>query len=210
MIRILIVDDHAIVRRGLRQIVAEQPDMQVDGGAGDAHEAMEMLQREKWDVLVLDINMPGRGGLELLNEVKQHWPNLPVLILSMHPEDQFAKRVLKSGAAGYLAKDSAPLELVKAIRKVHGGGKYVSEAMAEKLALALHPDADRPLHELLSDREYQVLCRIASGETVSEIAADMMLSVKSISTYRTRILEKMKLRTSAELTHYAIKNGLVS
>ncbi len=210
MIHILIADDHTIVRRGLKQIVEEQADMAVTGEAQNAQEALQLARKRAGDVLVLDLSMPGRGGLEVLREVQELERPLPVLVLSMHPEDQFATRVLRAGAAGYLTKESAPEELVKAIRKVHSGGRYVSPELAEKLAAALQPGAERPLHEALTDREYQVLCRIASGKTVSQIALELCLSVKTISTYRTRILEKMGLSSNAELTRYAIQNQLVS
>ena len=153
--------------------------------------------------------MPGRSGLDVLKEIKQLYPKTPVLVLSMHPEDQFAVRVLKAGAAGYLTKENVPEEMVKAVRKVIGGGKYVSSSLAEKLAFDLQTDTEKPLHESLSDREYQVMCMIASGKTVKEIAEELVLSIKTISTYRTRILEKLNMRTNAELTHYAVKSGLV-
>jgi two-component system, NarL family, invasion response regulator UvrY len=208
MIKILVADDHAVVRRGLNQIVAERPDMRVCGEARDAREVLALLRKGEWDVLVLDINMPDQSGLEVLGEVKRQRPELPVLILSMHPEEQFAVRALKSGASGYLTKESAPEELVAAIHKVHGGGKYVSPSLAEKLAFALERGADAP-HEALSDREYQVLCLIASGKTVGEIAEGLYLSVKTVSTYRARVLEKMGMKTNAELTRYAICNRLV-
>lgn len=209
MIKTLIADDHAVVRRGLRQILEETADIAVHGEAANAREVMDQLRAGAWDALVLDITMPGRSGLDILKEIKQQWPKLPVLMLSMHSEDQYAARVLKAGAAGYLPKESAPDELVKAIRKIQGGGRYVSPAQAEKLIYLFHHDGDKLPHERLSDREYEVLRRIASGRTVSQIGGDMKLSVKTISTYRTRILEKMKMKTNAELTHYAIKNGVV-
>ncbi len=209
MIRVLVADDHAIVRRGLIQILAEHADMSVVGEAQDAQELFALARAQAWDVAVLDVSMPGRGGLEVLKELKSEFPARAVLILSVHPEDQYAVRALKAGAAGYLPKDSAPTELVNAIRKAMQGGRYVSSALAEKLAFNLTPDADRLPHETLSDREFQVLCAIASGQTVSEIAEQMSLSVKTISTYRTRLLEKMNLKNNAELTHYAIQQGLV-
>lgn len=209
MIRILVADDHAIVRRGLIQILAEHCDMSVVGEASDAAELFALARAQKWDIVVLDVSMPGRGGLDVLKELKAEFPARPVLILSVHPEDQYAVRALRAGAAGYLTKDSAPAELVNAIRKAMQGGKYVSPSLAEKLAFNLAPDPDRLPHEALSDREYQVLCAIASGKTVSEIAEEMSLSVKTISTYRTRLLEKMNLKNNAELTHYAIQHGLV-
>ena len=210
MIRILIADDHAIVRRGLKHIVSEQPDMTVDGEAENARQVLDLVRTDKWDVIVLDINMPGRSGLEVLKELRREHPKLPVLVLSVHPEDQYGVRVLKAGAAGYLTKDSAPDELVQAIRKVHRGGKYVSASRAEVLAFELETETDRPRHESLSDREYQVMTMIASGKTVGEIGEELSLSVKTISTYRARVLGKMKMRTNAELTHYAIQNQLLS
>jgi len=210
MIRILIADDHAIVRRGLKQILAEESGMTVAGEAQNAQEVLDLVRKQAWDVVVLDIAMPGRGGLDVLKEIKPEYPQLPVLILSMHPEDQYAIRALKAGAAGYLTKESAPEELVKAIRKVLAGGKYVSASLAEKLALALEADDQKPPHETLSDREYQVMCLIASGKTVGEIADELSLSVKTISTYRARILEKMSLKSNAALTHYAVQQRLVS
>ncbi|MBI3850587.1 MAG: response regulator transcription factor [Verrucomicrobia bacterium] len=209
MIKILIADDHAVVRRGLKQILQEHSDIVVGGEATNAGEVLDQVRAKSWDVLVLDITMPGRSGLDILRELKQLAPQLPVLVLSMHAEEQFAPRVLKAGAAGYLPKESAPEELVKAIRKVHSGGKYISPTQAEKMAFNLSVDADKPPHEKLSDREYQILCLIGSGRTPTQIAKQLSLSVKTVSTYRTRILEKMNLHTNAELTHYAIKNGLV-
>ncbi len=210
MIRILIADDHAIVRRGLKHIVSEQPDMTVAGEAENARQVLDLVRTDKWDVIVLDINMPGRSGLEVLKELRRAHPKLPVLVLSVHPEDQYGVRVLKAGAAGYLTKDSAPDELVQAIRKVHRGGKYVSASLAEVLAFELETETDRPRHKSLSDREYQVMTMIASGKTVGEIGEELSLSVKTISTYRARVLGKMKMRTNAELTHYAIQNQLLS
>jgi DNA-binding NarL/FixJ family response regulator len=210
MIKILIADDHPIVRRGLHQILAEQPDMAVLGEAQNAQELLELARRADWDVVVLDISMPDRGGLEALKELKALRPGAAVLVLSIHPEDQYAGRARKAGAAGYLTKDSAPEELVKAIRKVLAGGKYVSPSFAEMLALRLDAGLAKPLHEALSDREYQVLCLIASGKTVSQIAAELALSVKTVSTYRGRILEKMNMQSNAELTRYTIQNGLIA
>ena len=209
MIKILVADDHAVVRRGLKQIVADEPDMAVLGEAQTAQETLDLVRKEDWDVVVLDISMPGRGGVDVLKELRQTRPGIAVLILSMHPEDQFAVRCLKAGAAGYMTKESASEELVAAIRKVVGGGKYVSQSLAEKLACGLERDAEGPLHQSLSDREYQVLCLIASGKTVNEIAGELSLSIKTISTYRARILEKMEMRTNAKLIRYAIENRLV-
>lgn len=209
MIRVLIADDHAVVRRGLKQILEETSDIVAGGEATNGQEVLEHVRGTHWDALVLDITMPGRSGLDILKEIREQRPNLPILVLSMHAEEQFASRVLKAGAAGYLPKESAPEELVKAIRKVHGGGKYISPAQAEKLVHLLDRASERPAYESLSDREFEVLRLIASGRTVSEIASQLKLSVKTVSTYRTRILEKMKMRTNAELTHCAIKNRLV-
>ncbi len=210
MIRILVADDHAIVRQGLRQIVADESDMEVVGEAQTAQEALDLAQQREWDVIVLNISMPGRGGFEALKALKQTHSKRPVLVLSMYPEDQFAVRAFRAGAAGYMTKESAPEELVQAIRKVVRGGKYVSPSLAEKLAAELGEDAERPLHEALSEREYHVLCLLASGKTVTQIAAEMSLSVKTISTYRARLLEKMRMKTNAEVTRYAIEHRLVA
>jgi DNA-binding NarL/FixJ family response regulator len=209
VIKILIADDHAVVRRGLKQILAEEPNMAVFGEACNAQEVLKNVREQNWDIVILDITMPDRSGLEVLKELKNIRPKLPVLILSIHPEEQYAVRVLKAGAAGYMTKESAPEELVKAVRKVIRGSKYISPSLVEKLAFDLETDSEKPLHETLSDREYQVMCMIASGKTVKEIAKKLYLSVKTISTHRARILGKMKMKTNAELTHYAIKNRLV-
>jgi DNA-binding NarL/FixJ family response regulator len=207
--RILIADDHAVVRQGLKQILADEFRHAVFGEASNAGEAINRVFSEPWDVVVLDVTMPGRTGLEVLAEIRKSHPRLPVLVLSMHPEDQFALRVLKSGASGYMTKESAPAELVGAIRKVLGGGRYVSAALAEHMATHLATDTQTPPHELLSDREFLVLRMLATGKTVSQIASELSLSVKTISTYRTRLLEKMRMTTTAELMHYAIANHLV-
>lgn len=207
--KILLADDHAVVRHGLKQILAEKFKRAAFGEARNAQEALDLVWKESWDVVVLDITMPGRSGLEVLREIKKSRPKLPVLVLSMHPENQFAVRVLKRGAAGYMTKESAPEELVGAIQKVVAGGRYVSNALAERLAIYLAVDTQKPAQELLSDREFQVLQLIASGKIVSEIAQELSLSVKTISTYRTRILEKMGLRNNAELMHYAMQHQLV-
>lgn len=209
MLKVLVADDHAIVRQGLKLILTEEFSALVFGEARNSQELLSQMGKDRWDIVVLDITMPGRSGLDVLKEVKQLYPKTPVLVLSMHPEDQFAVRVLKAGAAGYLTKENVPEEMVKAVRKVIGGGKYVSSSLAEKLAFDLQTDTEKPLHESLSDREYQVMCMIASGKTVKEIAEELVLSIKTISTYRTRILEKLNMRTNAELTHYAVKSGLV-
>jgi len=210
MIRILVADDHAIVRRGLRQIVADESDMKVVGEAQTTQEILDLARQEEWDVIVLNISMPGRGGFEALKALKQTHSKRPVLVLSMYPEDQFAVRAFRAGAAGYMTKESAPEELVQAIRKVVRGGNYVSPSLAEKLAAELGEDAERPPHEALSEREYHVLCLLASGKTVTQIAAEMSLSVKTISTYRVRLLEKMRMKTNAEVTRYAIEHRLVA
>ena len=209
MIKVVIVDDHLIVREGLKQIITESSDIRVVGEASNGAEALEKVKRVDCDVLLLDISMPGRSGLEILKDLKHESPDLSVLILTMHPEEQYAVRVLKAGAAGYLTKESAPDELIEAIRKVSIGGKYISSSLAEKLAFDLEIDSGKPPHETLSDREFEVMCLIASGKTVTEIADEMVLSVKTISTYRSRILEKMRMKTNAELTYYSIKNQLV-
>ncbi|HOK07675.1 MAG TPA: response regulator transcription factor [Syntrophales bacterium] len=208
-IRILIADDHPIVRAGFKQILSETPDMEVTDEAGNGQEAMECVRKKHLDVVLLDISMPGRSGLEVLKEMKEENPKLPVLIISMYPEEQYAIRALRAGASGYLTKASAPNELIAAIRKVAGGGKYISATLGERLTEFLGTDVTRPPHELLSDREYQVMLMIASGRTVSSIAEELCLSVKTISTYRSHILEKMKLKNNAEITFYAMRNGLV-
>ena len=210
MIRILVADDHAIVRRGLRQIVADESDMEVVGEAQTSQEILDLARQEEWDVIVLNVSMPGRGGFEALKALKQTHSKRPVLVLSMYPEDQFAVRAFRAGAAGYMTKESAPEELVQAIRKVVRGGKYVSPSLAEKLAAELGEDTERPPHEALSEREYHVLCLLASGKTVTQIAAEMSLSVRTISTYRARLLEKMRMKTNAEVTRYAIEHRLVA
>lgn len=209
MIKLIIIDDHKIVRSGLKQILSEEPDIEVIGEGQNAQEAMEHLKNPEVDVMLLDISMPGKTGLEILIEAKRIRSKLPVLILSMHPEEQFATRTLRAGASGYLTKESAPEELVTAIKKVYNGGKYVSRGVAEVLAFDLEGRGREIPHENLSDREFQVLCKLASGRTVKEVAEELYLSVKTISTYRTRILEKMDMRTNAELTYYAIQNHLV-
>jgi two-component system, NarL family, invasion response regulator UvrY len=209
MLKVLVVDDFPLFRRGVRDLLAEGFQDSKIGEAGNAQEMLELLRRKPWDVAVLDISMPGMSGLDAIKQVKQEFPDLPVLILSMYPEEQYAVRMIKAGADGYLTKSSAPEELVNAIKKVHGGGKYVSPSLGEALAFTVKPGAEKNPHELLSDREYQVLCLIGSGKTVSEIADKTNLSVTTISTYRARILEKMRMKTNAELTRYAIQQGLV-
>jgi DNA-binding NarL/FixJ family response regulator len=207
--KILITDDHAVVRQGLKQILAAEFKKAEFGEAGNAQESIRRVTEEQWDVVILDVTMPGRSGLEVLKDIKQLRQKLPVLILSMHPEDQFAVRMLKAGASGYMTKESAPEALVGAVRKVISGGRYVSPELAEKMASYLAIDVQTPPHERLSDREFLVLRMIASGKTVGAIAKELSLSVKTISTYRARILEKTSMANNAELTHYAIQNHLV-
>jgi two-component system invasion response regulator UvrY len=207
--KILIADDHAVVRQGLKQILADEYRRATFGEAANAQEAIDRVWQDEWDVVILDVTMPGRSGLEALREIRKSKPRLPVLVLSMHPEDQFAMRVLKCGASGYMTKESAPAELVGAVRKVITGGRYVSPGLAEKMAAHINADFQVAPHERLSNREFLVLRLIASGKTVSQIADELTLSVKTISTYRSRILEKMVMQSNAELTHYAIQNKLV-
>ena len=207
--RILIVDDHAVVRRGLIEILAEEFPEAVFAEAGNAGEALQQIRKQDWDVVVLDITLPGRSGLDVLKDVRSARPRLPVLVLSMHPEDQYGLRVLKAGASGYLTKETAPEKLVEAARTVLSGQKYVTNTLAQKLALRLQNEFEGPPHERLSDREHQVMILIASGKTVSQIADELFLSVKTVSTYRARVLEKMGMTTNAELIGYAIKAGLV-
>jgi two-component system invasion response regulator UvrY len=209
MIKILIADDHTVVREGLKQIVAETSDMVVSDEASNGHEVLNKALSSDYDVIVLDITMPGIHGLDVLKQIKSQKPALPVLVLSMHPEEQYAVRVLKAGAAGYLTKESASEELIAAIRKVSSGRKYITSSLAEKIASGLGTDAEKLPHEFLSDREYQVICMIAEGKTVKEIADELYLSVKTISTYRSRILEKTGMKTNAELTRYALQNSLI-
>lgn len=209
MLKILIADDHSIVRKGLKQILSETPDMVVTDEAACGEEALDKALKNDYDVIVLDISMPGRGGLDVLKQIRTHKPKQPVLVLSMYPEEQYALRVLKAGAAGYLTKESAPDELITAIQKVSKGMKYISSHLAEEIAVSMDFDAEKPAQEKLSDREFQVMCMIASGKTISEIGDELALSVKTISTYRTRILEKMRMKSNAELTHYAIRNQLI-
>ena len=205
--RILIADDHAIVRMGMRQIVEQMAHVNV-GEAVNGQEVLVKIREERWDALILDISMPGGNGLDVLQEVKHMLPNLPVLVVSVHPEDQYAMRVLKAGASGFMNKDCAPGELLLAIQKVIAGGKYISPTLAERLAFVISGNFDGLPHETLSDREYRVLVMIGSGKSVSEIANELTLSVKTVSTYRTRVLEKLNMRNNAELIRYTIDKQL--
>jgi two-component system invasion response regulator UvrY len=207
--RILIADDHAVFRRGLAETLGEAFSRVTFGEAKTAQETLEHVRRQDWDVVILDISMPGKSGLDILDDLHRLRPKLPVLLLSMHPEGQYARRALKSGAAGYLTKESVPEELKEAVRRVRAGGRYVSATLAENLAFDLRRAADTPVHELLSDREFQVLRMIASGRTVKQIADEIALSVKTISTYRARILLKTGMKTTAELIRYALQTHLV-
>jgi DNA-binding NarL/FixJ family response regulator len=209
MIKILIADDHAIVREGLKQIVAEESDMKVTGEAANASELFELLNKDSWEIVVLDINMPGKSGLEALKEMKIRNIKVPVLILSMFSEDQYGLRAIKAGAAGYLKKVSAPTELVSAIRKIVGGGKYISPTLAEKLADNVDVNNKKALHQNLSDREYQIMCFISLGKSAEEIAEELAISIHTVYSYRNRILEKMHLKSNVELTQYAIQNKLI-
>ncbi|MBZ5604524.1 MAG: response regulator transcription factor [Acidobacteriia bacterium] len=209
MIRVLVADDHPLLRTGLKTVLSQEPDLEVGGEAEDSDHVLRQLVENKYDVLILDLMMPGRGGLDVLRDIRRQHPELPILILSVHAEDQFAIRTIKAGASGYLSKDNAGTEVVRAIRKVLTGKKYVSPTLAEMLANSLDHDGERPPHESLSDREFQVMCKIASGMTVSQIAVEVSLSVKTVSTYRARVLEKMNMNNNAELTRYAIQSGLV-
>lgn len=209
MVRVLIADDHAIVRKGLKQLLLEEYPSAKIGEASDAEGLIAEAMNEKWDVVVCDMSMPGRSGLDALHQIKQVAPGLPVLIMSMYPEDQYALRVLKAGASGYLGKETIHDELIKAIQTVLLGRKYITGSIAEKLADAFNTDADQHPHELLSDREFDVFKLLASGKSVSDIAEQLSLSVTTVSTYRSRIMEKMNMRSNAELTRYAIENKLI-
>ena len=209
MINILIADDHSVVREGLKQIISANADMTVLAEAGSGNEAIEKIRNNTFSVVILDIAMPGKNGLDTMKEIKLKHPTLPVLILSMYPEEQYARRFLRAGASGYLTKKSASEELVNAIRTVSKGKKYVTSSLAEQLVGELDITTEKSLHSALSDREFQVLCLIASGKTSGDIADELFLSVKTVSTYRTRILEKLRLKNTAELITYAIQNQLI-
>ncbi len=210
MIRILIADDHFIVREGLKQIVSDVPDMVVVDEASDGQEALRKALGGSFDIIILDISMPAKSGLDVLQELKQHKPEANVLILSIHPEEHYAMRVLKAGASGYLTKESAPDELVMAIRRISQGRKYITATLAEKLGGVVERPADVPLHSTLSEREFRVMVMIASGNSIKEISEKLFLSIKTVSTYRTRILKKMNFKNNSELIRYSIENGLGS
>lgn len=209
MLRILIADDHTVVRKGLKQILLEEFPSSVIEEVSDAEQLIQRVMSAAWDVVVSDLSMPGRSGLDALHQIKSSHPDLPVLILSIHPEEHYALRVLKAGASGYLSKDSAPDELVKAVQRVLLGKKYISSTVAEKLATTFTADNDKQLHENLSDREFDVMKLLASGKSVSDIAESLSLSVTTVSTYRARIMTKMGLKTNSDLTKYAIENKLL-
>ena len=209
MIRVLIADDHAILRRGLKEILVRELTGTFFGEAKDTQEVLARTQSDDWDLLILDISMPGRSGLDVLRDVRARRPKLPILILSMHPEDQYGKRVLRAGASGFMNKESAPEELIKAVQKVLAGGRYVSPRLAEKLASDLSDEVQRDVQEALSQREFEVLRMIALGKTIGHIAEELHLSVSTVSTYRARILEKMGMKTTAELMQYALRNRVV-
>lgn len=209
MIRVLIVDDHDIVREGLKQIVSETTDIRIEGEAKTGSEALDLVRQGCWDVVVLDLNLPDRGGLELIPHLRQVAPGTPLLVLTMHREESYASRALKAGAAGYISKDRAREYLVEAIRRLAGGQTFITPALAERLAFELVRKGDRKPHEQLSDREFQILRMIATGAPPRQIAAELNLSVKTVATHRTRILQKMSLRNNAELVQYALQNGLL-
>ncbi len=209
MFRVLIVDDHAVVRMGLREILADERNLEVSETA-DPHEALRMIRGQQWSLVVLDIDLPGKSGLAVLKDVRRERPRLPVLILSVYPEEQFALRTFKAGASGFLSKDTAPEDLVKAVRKILRGGKYFSERVVDQLLCNPKARGAEPPHDLLSDREFEILCLFGRGKTVKEIAGELCLSPPTVSTYRTRILEKMQMRTTSELMRYAIQNRLAS
>jgi len=209
MIKILIADDHSIVRSGLKKILNEDSNIEISGEASNHHEVLSSLSVNAVDILLLDISMPGRDGLDTLKEVKSHYPNVKVIMLSMHPEDRYAIRSIKAGASGYVSKESATEELVNAIQRVSSGTKYISKALAEKMIEYIGVEMEIPPHELLSDREFQVLCMIASGKTIIQIGEKLSISPSTVATYRTRILEKLKLTTDNELVRYALGNKLI-
>jgi two-component system invasion response regulator UvrY len=209
MIRILVADDHKMFRKGLKKVLEYNQDMVVADEASNGHEVLEKVSKNDYDILLLDIAMPGMNGLETLKQLKSQKAKLRIIVVSMYPEQQYAVRSIKAGASGYLTKESDTDELIEAIKKVYEGGRYISSSIAENLLFDLEPESERPIHENLSDREFQILCMIAKGKTVSEIAEELFLSVKTVSTYRCRILEKMRMKSNAELTNYTLKNQLI-
>lgn len=210
MIRVLVADDHTLVREGLKQILQRTDDVVVEGEAANGAEAMAQIRQRDWDLLVLDMSMPGRSGVDLIRQIKDERPHLPILVLTMHAEQQYAVRALKAGASGYLTKESAPAELVNAVRKIAGGGVYMSMAIAESIALGLrNEDAGAAPHQQLSDREFTVFRQLAAGRSVTEIADQLCVSAKTVSTYKARVLQKMRMQNQAELIHYAIRHRLV-
>ncbi|MCL5028990.1 MAG: response regulator transcription factor [Bacteroidetes bacterium] len=206
---ILIVDDHELIREGLKKVLHKQPDFIVAGEASNSADMFKQLEKNEVDIIILDISMPGRTGLDSLNELKSRFPSVKVLVLSMHPEERFAVRALKAGAAGYMTKESAAQELVQAIRKISGGGKYISSALAEYLAMEIGSENNKPVHEILSNREYEILIMISTGKSISKIAEELSLSINTVTSYRARILEKMNMKTNAEIIRYAVKHQLV-
>jgi len=208
-IKILIADDHPVVREGIKQIIGKAPDMIIGGEALTGQEVLDKIDQDSWDVLILDVNMPGKDGFEVMREVRRNHPRLPILILSVYPEEQIGVRILRAGASGFLNKESAPKELLNAIRKIFSGGKFVSPTLAEKLAVEIGAPSGKEPHTLLSDREFQVLRFIASGKTISEIGNQLSISEKTVRTYRDRLLKKMNLKNDVELTHYALKHQLI-
>jgi two-component system, NarL family, invasion response regulator UvrY len=209
VIKVLVADDHAVVRRGLREILSSTGDILVGGEAATAPDVLRLVREQRWDVVVLDISLPEGNGLDLTADIRRERPDTPVLILTMHSAQQYAIRAIKAGAAGFLTKESAPDKLIDAVRKIASGGRYVSTELAETLASVLAGEASGEPHERLSDREFEILKMLASGKTVSQVASQLALSVKTISTHRTRLLKKMNMKTNAELTHYAVRNGLI-
>ncbi len=209
MTKVLIADDHPLFRRGLKDILQTQADIELVGEADTGHKALEMARKQRWDVLVLDITLPGLGGIEILNILRKEQPKLPILILTAHPENQYAVRVLRAGAAGYMTKETAPQELIRGLRKILKGAKYVSETLAEKLVSDLGAQNQKKPHDLLSDREYEIMRMIAAGKPLGKIASELALSPRTVSTYRTRVLEKMQMKTNTDLIRYALENKLI-
>jgi two-component system invasion response regulator UvrY len=209
MIKIIIADDHPLIRKGIKDVLEEEMDFNVVADAAFPHEVINGIQEHDPDILITDLSMPGRSGLELISDVRQLYPKLPILVLTMHPEERFAVRALKAGVAGYLTKDTKPEEIVKAVRQIISGRKFITQSIAEKLATELDRDLDKLPHELLSDREFQVMRMLAAGQKVREIAVKLSLSIRTVNTYRSRIFDKMKMRTDTELTMYAMEYHLI-